>query len=142
MTYSDDLLRTILTETKTIACVGMSLNPNRASHEVSHYLHERGYRIIPVNPGHVGTPILGEVFQPDLSAARGVAQIDMVDVFRRSETVPEVVDDALVNLPDLKVIWMQLGVQHAEAAARAEAAGVTVIQNRCPKIEYARLIGR
>lgn len=139
MMYPDALFRKILTETRTIACVGVSMNPVRPSFFVARYLSLKGYRVIPVNPGTAGQEQFGEIVRPDLSSID--SDVDMVDIFRRSEAVPAVVDEALERFPDLKVIWMQIGVEHAEAAARAEARGVTVIQNRCPKIEYQRLFG-
>ncbi|NRB19034.1 MAG: CoA-binding protein [Rhodobacteraceae bacterium] len=138
-TYSDPFLRDILRRTKTVAVVGMSMNPVRPSYYVARYLSLKGYRVIPVNPRHVGERIFGQVVQESLSAIEG--RVDMVDIFRRSEAVPEIVDEALAVFPDLQTIWMQIGVQHAEAAAKAEARGVDVVQNRCPKIEYQRLHG-
>ncbi|WIY25554.1 CoA-binding protein [Parasedimentitalea psychrophila] len=138
-TYSDPFLRDILRRTKTVAVVGMSMNPVRPSYYVARYLSLKGYRVIPVNPRHVGERIFGQVVQESLSAIEG--RVDMVDIFRRSEAVPEIVDEALAAFPDLQTIWMQIGVQHAEAAAKAEARGVGVVQNRCPKIEYQRLHG-
>lgn len=137
--YSDSLLRKILNETKVIACVGVSTNPVRPSYFVARYLGLRGYRVIPVNPGTAGQELFGEIVRPDLASID--ADVDMVDIFRRSEAVPAIVDEALERFPNLKVIWMQIGVENAEAAAKAEARGVTVIQNRCPKIEYQRLFG-
>ena len=139
MRYGDDLLKEILQRTKVVACVGVSMNPVRPSYFVARYLGLKGYRVIPVNPGHAGKTLFGEVIQPDLASIPPEAEVDLVDVFRRSDAVPGIVDEALAHLPALKTIWMQIGVEHAEAAAKAEAAGVTVIQNRCPKIEYQRL---
>lgn len=136
---SEPLLRQILRETKTIACVGVSPNPVRPSHYVGRYLSLKGFRVIPVNPGHAGKMLFGEPVVAALSDI--VDRVDMVDIFRRSEAVPAIVDEALVQFPGLKTIWMQIGVQHEEAAAKAEACGVQVIQNRCPKIEYQRLFG-
>ena len=136
---SEDLLRKILRETKSIACVGVSPNPVRPSHYVGRYLRLKGFRVIPVNPGQAGTQLFGETVVATLSDIEG--PVDMVDIFRRSEAVPAIVDEALDRFPNLKTIWMQIGVEHAEAAARAEARGVQVIQNRCPKIEYQRLFG-
>ncbi|MFO7920381.1 CoA-binding protein [Rhodobacteraceae bacterium W635] len=136
---SEPLLRQILRETKTIACVGVSPNPVRPSHYVGRYLSLKGFRVIPVNPGHAGKTLFGEPVVAALSDI--VDRVDMVDIFRRSEAVPAIVDEALVQFPGLKTIWMQIGVQHEEAAAKAEACGVQVIQNRCPKIEYQRLFG-
>jgi predicted CoA-binding protein len=139
MTYTDTQLKNILTQTKRIAVVGASLNPVRPSYYVARYLKTKGYDIVPVNPAHAGKTLLGVTVVSQLSDIEG--GVDMVDIFRRSETVPEIVDEALQVFPDLATIWMQIGVQHSEAAAKAEAKGVTVIQNRCPKIEYQRLFG-
>ena len=141
MTYSDDLLKDVLKRSRVIACIGVSMNPVRPSYFVARYLGLKGYRVIPVNPGHAGQTLFGEVIMPDLAAIPAEANVDFVDVFRRSDAVPQIVDEALAHLPALRTIWMQIGVEHAEAAAKAEAAGVTVIQNRCPKIEYQRLFG-
>ena len=138
-TPSDDLLRKILRESKTFACVGVSPNPVRPSHYVARYLRLKGFRVIPVNPGQAGTQLFGETVVASLSQIDG--PVDVVDIFRRSEAVPPIVDEALDHFPKLKTIWMQIGVEHAEAAAKAEARGVQVIQNRCPKIEYQRLFG-
>ena len=134
-----EIIRQIRDRTRTIAVVGLSPKQDRPSWGVARFLQARGYRIIPVNPGHAGAKILGETVYADLSAIPADAGVDMVDIFRRSEAVPEIVDEALRVLPDLKTIWMQLGVSHPEAAAKAEAAGMVVIQDRCPKIEFPRL---
>ena len=132
----DAKIRGILESVKVIAVVGWSPKPERPSHRVAAYLAGRGYRVIPVNPGVAGQVALGEVVRASLSEiGEGV---DMVDIFRRSEEVPGVVAEAL-RLPGLQAIWMQLGVEHAQAAAEAEAAGVQVVQNRCPAIEIPRL---
>ncbi|KPA22030.1 hypothetical protein shim_19170 [Shimia sp. SK013] len=139
MSYPDTHLKTILKRTKVVAVVGVSMNPVRPSYYVARYLSLKGYRVIPVNPGHVGKILFGEPIVADLSDIS--APVDMVDIFRRSEAVPPIVDAALEHLPHLKTIWMQIGVEHAEAAAEAEAAGMDVIENRCPKIEYQRLFG-
>ncbi len=141
MDYSDDLLKNVLRRARVVACVGVSMNPVRPSYFVARYLGLRGYRVIPVNPGHEGKTLFGEVILPDLTSISPTANVDFVDIFRRSESVPAIVDEALAHLPALKTIWMQIGVEHPEAAAKAEAAGITVIQNRCPKIEYQRLFG-
>jgi hypothetical protein len=138
-TPSDDLLRRVLRETKSFACVGVSPNPVRPSHYVARYLRLKGYRVVPVNPGQAGKPMFGETCVADLSEIEG--GVDVIDIFRRPEAVPEIVEAALAMEPRPSVIWMQIGVEHAEAAARAEAEGLTVIQNRCPKIEYQRLFG-
>ncbi|WP_424975109.1 CoA-binding protein [Dinoroseobacter sp. S124A] len=136
---SDDLLREILTRTRVVACVGVSMNPVRPSYYVARYLGLRGKRVIPVNPVHAGKTLLGETIRADLSEIE--EPVDMVDIFRRPEHVPAIVDAAMAELPSLRTVWMQIGVNHPEAAAKAEAAGLTVIQNRCPKIEYQRLYG-
>ena len=138
-TPSDDLLRTVLRSAKSFACVGVSPNPVRPSHYVARYLRLKGYRVVPVNPGQVGTRLFGEDVLADLGQIVGGA--DVIDIFRKSEAVPGIVEAALAMVPRPKVIWMQIGVTHAQAAARAEAEGLTVIQNRCPKIEYQRLFG-
>lgn len=139
MSYSDAFLRTVLERTQSIAVVGVSLNPVRPSYYVARYLSLKGYTVYPVNPGHAGKPLFGQTVISDLTEVQG--PVDMVDIFRRSDAVPEIVEQALSCLPDLKTIWMQIGVEHAEAAAAAQARGVDVIQNRCPKIEYQRLFG-
>lgn len=138
---SDELLRRILTESKVFACVGVSMNPVRPSYYVARYLTLKRYRVIPVNPGHAGKQIFGEEIRADLSSIPADIEVDVVDIFRRPEAVPGIVDEALERFPNLGTIWMQIGVTHPEAAAKAEARGVTVIQNRCPKIEYQRLFG-
>ena len=119
--------------------VGVSPNPVRPSHFVGRYLALKGYEVIPINPGHVGKELFGRVVRAGFDEIAD--PVDMVDIFRRPEAVPEIVDQALDAWPDLQTIWMQIGVTHPEAAAKAEARGVTVIQNRCPKIEYQRLFG-
>ena len=134
-----ELFRRIKDETKVIAVVGLSPKSDRPSWGVARYLQGLGNRIIPDNPGPAGERILGETVYPDLASIPADAGVDMVDIFRRSDAVPAIVDEALAHLPDLKVIWMQLGVTHDEAAARAQTAGKTVVQDRCPKIEYPRL---
>ncbi|MEL6596061.1 MAG: CoA-binding protein [Pseudomonadota bacterium] len=139
MTYPDAQLREILKTTKTIAVVGVSMNPVRPSYYVARYLGLKGYTVIPVNPGHAGKTLFDNQVKASLSEID--QPVDMVDIFRRSEAVPPIVDEALAHFADLKTIWMQIGVEHAAAAAKAEAHGVTVIQNRCPKIEYQRLFG-
>ncbi|WP_417808259.1 CoA-binding protein [Thioclava sp.] len=138
MTDAD--LRDILSETRVIAVVGISNKPERPSHEVAQYLQTKGYRIVPVNPGLAGQTLLGETVYADLGAIPDDLGVDMVDIFRRSETVPEVVDDALAHLPGLRTIWMQLGVVHEGAAEQARAKGIRVVMNRCPKIDYPRVM--
>jgi uncharacterized protein len=138
---TDATLRDILTKTRVVAVVGMSTNPLRASYFVARYLGLRGMRVIPVNPGHAGETVLGEVIHADLASIPAEIKVDMVDIFRRSEHVLPIVEEALARFPDLRTVWMQIGVENAEARALAEARGVTVVENRCPKIEYQRLFG-
>ncbi|MCA0871599.1 CoA-binding protein [Seohaeicola saemankumensis] len=137
--YSDQLLKQILQRTKSIAVVGVSMNPVRPSYYVARYLGLKGFTVIPVNPGHAGKQLFGQTV---VASLRDIGRpADMVDIFRRSEAVPAIVDEALAAFPQLQTVWMQIGVENEEAAAKAEARGVTVIQNRCPKIEYQRLFG-
>jgi predicted CoA-binding protein len=138
---TDAMLRDILKETRVIACVGVSPNPVRPSHYVARFMAQRGFRVIPVNPSHAGAQLFGEAVVARLADIPATARVDMVDIFRRSEHVPPIVDEALAHLPDLRTVWMQIGVENPDAAARAKARGVTVVQNRCPKIEYQRLFG-
>lgn len=133
----DIIIRRVLTETRTIALVGWSPKPDRPSHRVAAFLKARGYRVIPVNPGQAGQVALGETVRASLAEIG--EPVDMVDIFRRSEEAGAVVDEALAVLPGLKAVWMQLGVVDAAAAARAEAAGVTAVMDRCPAIEIPRL---
>lgn len=140
MQYPDPLLREVLRRTRNIAIVGVSSNPVRPSHYVARYLSLKGFAVIPVNPGLAGQELFGATVRVSLSEVPQ-DDVDMVDIFRQSHHVPPLVDEALGRWPALKTIWMQIGVQHAGAAAKAEARGVTVIQNRCPKIEYQRLFG-
>ena len=135
--YSDAKIRRILSTVRTIALVGASANWNRPSYFVMKYLQGKGYRVIPVNPGLAGQELLGERVYANLREIPD--KIDMVEVFRASDQVGPIVDDAIaVGAP---VVWMQLGVRNDEAAKRAEAAGIEVVMNRCPKIEYGRLGG-
>jgi hypothetical protein len=137
--YDDDLIARILDEVRTVAMVGASANAVRPSYFVLKYLAEKGFTVHPVNPGRAGGEIGGRPAFASLAEVPG--PVDMVDVFRASEAVPGVIEEALALEPKPKVIWLQLGIRNDEAAARAEAEGVTVIQNRCPKIEYGRLSG-
>lgn len=131
----DARIARILTTVKTIALVGWSPKADRPSHRVAAYLAARGYRVIPVNPGQAGQDSgLGEVVRGSLAE---VGPVDMVDIFRRAEEVGPVVDEAILS--GSKVIWMQLGIENAEAAATATAAGMEVVMNRCPAIEIPRL---
>ncbi|KAB2874186.1 MAG: CoA-binding protein [Bauldia sp.] len=138
-TYTDRHLRAVLGSVKSIAVVGASANAARPVYLVMKYLLAKGYRIVPVNPGQAGKAILGQPVYARLADVP--VPVDMVDIFRRSEFAGAVVDEALALDPKPRVIWMQLGVRDEAAAARAEAAGLTVIMNRCPKIEYGRLCG-
>jgi len=137
--YDDNYIRGILNTVKTVAIVGASANESRPSLFVVKYLAERGYKVFPINPGRGGELTGGVKTYAKLADVS--EKIDMVDVFRRSEDVPKILDEVLA-LPDRpKVFWMQQGVRNDEAAARAEAAGMKVVMNRCPKIEYGRLSG-
>ena len=131
---SDDLIRKVLSEVRTIAVVGASINEDRPSHNVTKFLIAQGYNVIPVNPGQAGQEALGETVVATLAEA---GPVDMVDVFRRSEEAGAVADEA-VRL-GAKVVWMQLGVVDEAAAERARMAGVQVVMNRCPAIEIPRL---
>src|SRR5215469_7606775 len=135
--YSDQKIRRILETARTIAMVGASSNWNRPSYFVMKYLQGKGYRVIPVNPGITGQQLLGETVYASL---RDIPErVDMVDVFRAARETPAIVEDAIaIGAP---VVWMQLGIRNDEAAAKAEAAGIEVIMNRCPKIEFGRLGG-
>ncbi len=137
--YSDAFLKTVLQRTKVVAVVGVSMNPERPSYYVARYLALKGYKVIPVNPGHAGKTLFGETVRASLSEIS--EPVDMVDIFRRSEAVSPIVDAALAAFPDLRTIWMQIGVEHEQAASKARAQGVDVVMNRCPKIEYQRLFG-
>ena len=123
---------------KVIAVVGLSPNETRPSWGVARYLQANGFRIIPVNPGHAGGRILGETVYASLADIPSSAGVQMVDIFRRPEAVGPIVDEALRHLPDLQSIWLQLGVRNDRAAEKARARGITVIQDRCPKIEFPR----
>jgi uncharacterized protein len=135
--YPDSYIRGILNTVKSIAMVGISPKDNRPSYFAFKYLLERGYRMIPVNPGHAGNDILGQKVYPKLGDIP--EPVDMVDVFRASQFAMGIVDEALALKPKPQVIWMQLTVRDDAAAAKAEAAGIKVVMNRCPKIEYGRL---
>ena len=120
ISVSDGFLRGILTSTKTIAMVGLSMNETRPSYFVGRYLHKRGYKVIPVNAGHGGKLFFGHLVK---------------------SSIPQIVDDCLAKLKGLKTIWMQIGIKHEGAALKARRAGLNVIENRCPKIEHQRLFG-
>ncbi|WP_192364774.1 CoA-binding protein [Mesorhizobium mediterraneum] len=137
--YDNAYIAGILNSVKTIAMVGASANDVRPSYFVLKYLLGKGFSVFPINPGQAGKEILGRMTYARLADVP--EPIDMVDVFRGSAAVSGVVDEVLRLDPLPKVIWMQLGVRHDEAAARAEAAGIKVVMNRCPKIEYGKLSG-
>ena len=134
LTSSEDIAD-LLQNARTIAMVGASDNPDRASFGVMKFLQDQGYRVIPVNPRITGEHVHGEYVWRELSQIG--EPIDIVDIFRKSEAVGPIVDQAIEI--GAKAVWMQLGVEDAEAAARAEAAGLKVVMNHCPKIEFARL---
>jgi uncharacterized protein len=137
--YDPNLIREILRSTRRIAMVGASPNPSRPSNGVLRFLLGKGYDVVPINPGHAGKEIHGQTVVASLADIEG--PIDMIDVFRAADTLPALVDEvlALPNRP--KVIWGQLTVRNDEAAKKAEDAGITVIMDRCPAIEYPRLMG-
>ena len=139
--YDDAFLRSILRDVRVIAMVGASPNWVRPSNFVIKYLQGKGFRMIPVNPGHAGKKILGETAYANLKDIPD--RFDMVDVFRASEAASGIVDEAIAiaAAKGIRVIWMQLGVRDDAAARRAEAAGLTVVMDHCPKIEYGRLFG-
>jgi uncharacterized protein len=139
--YTDEYIAGILGRARTIAMVGASATSNRPSYFAMKYLLGKGYRVIPVNPGLAGQEILG---QPVFAALADVPPpVDIVDIFRSSAAALEITREAIRLKEELgiKIVWMQLGVRNGEAAAEAEAAGLLVVMNRCPKIEYGRLSG-
>lgn len=138
-TYPDAYIRSILDGVETIAMVGASAKEVRPSYLAMKYLLQKGFRVIPVNPGQAGKKVLGQAVYASLADVP--EPVDMVEIFRSSEHAELVVDEALALNPRPKVIWMQLGVRNDEAAARAEREGLAVVMNRCPKIEYGRLSG-
>jgi predicted CoA-binding protein len=135
--YDDNYIRSILNGVKTIAMVGASPVNSRPSYFAFKYLAQRGYDMIPLNPGHVGKSLIGKPFVASLLDID--RPVDMIDIFRNSSHIMPVVDEALKMTPLPKVIWMQLGGRDDAAAEKAEAAGIKVVMNRCPKIEYGRL---
>ena len=139
MNHSDEFLKNILTSTKTIAMVGLSMNETRPSYFVGRYLHRRGYKIIPVNAGHGGKYFFGQLVKSSIDEID--EPVDMVDIFRKPEAVPQIVDDSLTQLEGLKTIWMQIGIKHESSAKKARKLGLNVIEDRCPKIEHQRLFG-
>jgi len=141
LVYEDDYIRGILKEVRTIAMAGASANWVRPSSFAMKYLQGKGYKVIPLNPGQAGNQILGETCYASIADIPG--PVDMVDIFRNSKAAGDVIDEALpiVEEKQIKIIWMQLGIRNDPAAKRAEAAGLNVIMDRCPKIEYGRLFG-
>jgi predicted CoA-binding protein len=137
--YTNDYIAGILNTVKTVAIIGASANDVRPSFFVTKYLIDKGFSVYPINPGQAGKEILGRMTYAKLSDVP--EPIDMVDIFRASAAVPPIVDDVLKLEPLPKVIWMQLTIRNDEAAAKAEAAGMNIVMNRCPKIEYGRLSG-
>lgn len=131
----DQTIRQVLENVRSIAVVGFSANPSRASHYVAEFLRGHGYRVIPVNPGLAGQTFLGETVRASLAEIGG--PVDMVDVFRAAEAVPAIMDEAIAI--GAKVVWTQLDIRHEEAAAKGRAASLTVVMDRCPKIEIPRL---
>ena len=139
--YDDVMMQRVLKDTRTIAMAGASPNWVRPSNFAMKYLLGKGYKVHPINPGHAGKEIWDQKVYASLSDVPG--PIDMLDIFRNSAAAGDLVDEA-IKLKDekqIKIVWLQLGVINYEAAARAEAAGLTVIMDRCPKIEYGRLFG-
>jgi predicted CoA-binding protein len=135
--YPDSYIRGILNTVKTIAMVGVSANTSRPSYFAFKYLLQRGYRMIPVNPGLAGQDLLGQRVYARLADIPG--PVDMVDIFRASQYAPAIVQEALALAPRPEVVWMQLGIRSDAAADLAEKHGIKVVMNRCPKIEYGRL---
>ncbi|MEO8301254.1 MAG: CoA-binding protein [Rhizomicrobium sp.] len=143
--YPDSLIKSILREVKTIAMVGASGNDIRPSYFAMMYLLNKGYKIIPVNPGMVGKTILGQTVYGSLKdvADAGIGPVDMVDIFRESKFAPDIAREVIAEKDRLgvKILWMQLGVISPEAEKLARDAGLTVVMNRCPKIEHGRFSG-
>ncbi len=137
--YDNDYISGILNSVRTVAVVGASANDVRPSFFVTKYLIDKGFVVFPINPGQAGKEIAGRLTYARLADVPEA--IDMVDIFRASDAVPPIVDEALALDPLPKVIWMQLTVRHDAAAVKAEAAGIKVVMDRCPKIEYGRLSG-
>lgn len=139
--YHDEDIADVLGHVRTFAVIGASANESRPSYFVMKYLLAKGYGVLPINPGHAGQTILGQAVYARLADCP--APVDVADIFRKSETAPAIVREAIAEKDrlGLKVIWMQLGVRDDGAARAAEAAGFKVIMNRCPKIEYGRLSG-
>ena len=140
MIPSDERIARILLETRTIALVGASMKPERASYRVGNYLASVGYRVIGVNTGHVGSTLFGQTIVGSLSDIKD--DVQLVDIFRKSERVLPIVEEAIGTLNGLRTIWMQFDIQNEEARALAEAKGLTVIEDRCTAVEHRRLLGQ
>lgn len=138
---TDQQLIDIFAQTKTIALIGASNKPSRASFRVGNYLADLGYRVIPINPGQAGKQLFGQTVVASLQDIPDPQDIDMIDIFRKPEFIGDIVDDAMNTLPNLKTVWMQLELTHEAAAQKASDAGIMVVQDKCPKIEYPRLQG-
>lgn len=136
-TINDSRIREILSSSPTIAVLGVHREPEKAAFYVPEYLHDEGYKIIGVNPLFVGQTLFGEPVRATL--AELAQPIDIVDVFRRPEAIPDHVEDILAMKPRPKVVWFQLGIKHDDAARVLEAAGITVVQNRCTLADHQRL---
>lgn len=137
----NEVLREILGDTKTIATVGVSTNPVRASYFVARYLHYRGYKVIPINPVYAGVEMFGSPVLASLADIPSDIRVDMVDVFRKPDAIPAILEETLEHLPHVRTFWMQFGIYHQEVAEKARAAGMRVVQDRCPKVEFQRLFG-
>lgn len=137
--YSDAHMRGVLTSVKSIAIIGASANEVRPSFFVAKYLASKRYQIFPINPGRAGSTIAGAMAYASLTELP--APVDMVDIFRRADAVPAIAEEILAMEVLPKVVWMQLAIRDDASAEKLEKAGITVIQDRCPKIEYARLCG-
>ncbi|MEE9313790.1 MAG: CoA-binding protein [Rhizobiaceae bacterium] len=137
--YSDAVIRSVLKSVKSIAIIGASANQVRPSFFVAQYMAAKNYELFPINPGHVGKEIAGAMTYKSLADLS--VPVDMVDIFRKPEALPGIVSE-IMQMPELpKVVWLQLGIRDDAIAEALEMTGITVIQDRCPKIEYARLCG-
>jgi len=134
-------LEEFLRNLRVVALVGASMKPDRASYMVGNALAARGIRVIPVNPGHAGEVLFGETVVARLADIPPEAGVELVDIFRRSEDVGQVVEEALLALPQLKLVWMQVGISNLKAAALARAQGIVVVEDRCLMVDHARALG-
>lgn len=141
MNKTDIEIKRILNSTKTIACVGVSPNKVRPSYFVLRYLYLRDFKIIPINPKYEGQILFGQRFLSSIYDIKPTVKVDMLNIFRKSQSVLPIVIDGLSHLKSLKTVWMQIGVTNSEASDLALASGLEVIENRCPKIEYQRIFG-